>query len=178
MVGFITIDRRILKWEWYSDPNTFRVFIHLLLNANHADNKHRGILIKRGQTLTGRKKMATELGLTEMKIRTALFKLKRTGEITIKSTTNESIITICKYDNYQDKSKKNNQQNNHKFNQRNNQQITNGITTNNKDNNENNNNLIVKQKEKSEKNETAAIVEMPPASGVGILLAKVKGAGG
>lgn len=37
MEGWISLYRKILNWEWYSDANTFRLFIHLLLQANHEE---------------------------------------------------------------------------------------------------------------------------------------------
>lgn len=43
--GWICLHRKILKWEWYQDTNTFRVFIHLLLNANWEDTKYMGMLL-------------------------------------------------------------------------------------------------------------------------------------
>ena len=42
MNGFISLHRRIIEWEWYTEPDTFRVFIHLLMMANHAPAKVRG----------------------------------------------------------------------------------------------------------------------------------------
>jgi hypothetical protein len=39
MSGWIKIHRSILEWEWYEDTNTFRLFMHLILKANHKDRK-------------------------------------------------------------------------------------------------------------------------------------------
>ena len=36
--GFIKLHRKILKWEWYDEPNTMRLFIHLLLTASIEDD--------------------------------------------------------------------------------------------------------------------------------------------
>lgn len=110
MVGHIKLDRKILSWEWYNDANTFRVFVHLLLMATHKDGRYKGILVKRGQVVTGRMKLATTLSLSEMEIRTSLNKLKTTNEITINPTNRFSVITICKYDIYQSFKNYDNQQ--------------------------------------------------------------------
>lgn len=141
MAGYVQLDRKILKWEWYDDANTFRLFVHLLLTCNHKNAKWHGQNVLRGQVVTGRLKLAAVLGLSEMQIRTSLNKLKSTGEITMKTTSQNSIITICKYDTYQSNKNEDNQQDN----QQNNQQITNEqptsnqrVTTNNNDNNDNN----------------------------------------
>jgi len=103
MIGYIHIHRKMTQWEWYSDANTFRVFIHLLINASYEDNPWQGFLIKRGQVVTGRKRLAKELNLSERQIRTSLNRLKTTNEIAIKTTNKFSIITICKYADYQAK---------------------------------------------------------------------------
>jgi len=99
--GWIKLHRKILDWEWYDDPNTFRLFLHLLLIANHEDKKYRGVLVKRGSVVTGRIKLAEELGLSEREVRTALTKLKSTSEVTSKSTNKFTIVSIINYDKYQ-----------------------------------------------------------------------------
>ncbi len=100
--SFITLHRKITQWEWYTDANVMRLFVHLLLIASHKDYQWRGIEIKRGQVMTGRKVLASETGMSEQEIRTALNKLKSTKEITIRATSKYSIITICNYSTYQD----------------------------------------------------------------------------
>jgi len=77
------------------------LFLHLLIQANHAPKKFHGLTIKRGEVLTGRKALATQTCLTEQEIRTALKKLQSTSNLTIKSTNKYSIISICNYDKFQ-----------------------------------------------------------------------------
>lgn len=101
MAGYIKLHRKLLKWEWYSDPNTFRVFMHLLLTASYEENSFRGHKLKAGQVVCGRKQLAKDLGLSERSVRTALEHLKSTNEITIKTTNRFSIITIEKWAMYQ-----------------------------------------------------------------------------
>lgn len=101
MTGWIKLHRRLLEWEWYQDSNTFRVFLHLLLTARYEDGHSLGVPVSRGQVITGRRKLAGELGLSEKEIRTALDKLERTGEIVKKTANKFSIITICNYIEYQ-----------------------------------------------------------------------------
>ena len=100
--GYIKLHRKMLAWEWYTDINTKAVFLHCLFKANWKDGRYRGEIIKRGSFVTGRKKLAKELGLSEQEIRTALEHLKATNEITIKSTNKYSIITVVNYGLYQD----------------------------------------------------------------------------
>ncbi len=99
--GFVKLNRNILDWRWYKDANTFRVFIHLILNANFKDGEYQNQSIKRGQIVTGRKKLSDQLNMTERGVRTALQHLKSTNEIAIKSYSKFSIITILNYDTYQ-----------------------------------------------------------------------------
>ena len=113
--GWIKLHRQITEWEWYTDGNTFRVFLHLIINANHKPKRYKGILIERGQILTGRKSLSVALDLTERQVRTALTKLKNSGEITQKTTSKTtksgSIITNCNYDSYQERNEQSDQQN-------------------------------------------------------------------
>jgi len=99
--GFIVLYRSLLEWEWYTDANTTRLFIHCLLRANHKDNKWQGMTIDRGSFVTSYQSLAGELGLTISQIRTSIDKLKITGEIAHKSHTKYGVITINKYDDYQ-----------------------------------------------------------------------------
>lgn len=99
--GFVKLHRSMLGWEWYDDPNTFRVFVHILLRANYEDKRWHGIEIKRGQLLTSRAKLAKETSLSTQSVRTALLHLKSTGEITIESTKRATLITVANYDLYQ-----------------------------------------------------------------------------
>jgi len=100
MEGWIKLHRKIFDWKWYKDGNTFRLFIHLLLSANHEDRKQEGIIVKRGQLMTGRSELHEITGLSERAIRTCINHLKSTSELTIKSTSKYSIITLCNYDKY------------------------------------------------------------------------------
>ena len=133
MQGFIKLHRQITEWEWYSNINVCRLFIHCLLKANHKDNKWQGIVIERGSFITSIENLAFETGLSGQQIRTALNKLKSTGEITSKTTNRYSIISIKNWNSYQLDNTQDNKQITNKQ-QTNNKQIT----TNNNDNNDNN----------------------------------------
>ena len=100
-LGWIKIHRQILNWEWYDEPNTFRVFFHLLLKANHKPNKYRGVTIEAGQIMTGLDLLARETTLSVQKVRTSLNRLKSTNEITIKSNSKGTVIQIVNYSKYQ-----------------------------------------------------------------------------
>ena len=101
MDSFIKLYSRFLEWGWHDDPNMVSLFIHLLLMANYEAKEWHGITIERGQFVGGRKVLAEMTGISEQTIRTCLSRLESTGEITRKSTNKFSIITITKYDSYQ-----------------------------------------------------------------------------
>ncbi|MBQ5686491.1 MAG: hypothetical protein IIV23_02215, partial [Ruminococcus sp.] len=50
--GYIKLHRKLTKWEWYHNANTFRVFIHLLLTANYEPRRFEGKVIDIGQRAT------------------------------------------------------------------------------------------------------------------------------
>lgn len=137
MEGWISLHRKLLEWEWYSESGTLHLFLHLLLKANHRDKCWRGIVIKRGQYLTSIDSLSKELPLSPQQIRTRLERLKSTSEITIKTSSKNTIITVTKYENYQDDNKQDNKRITNK------QQTDNKrITTTNNVNNVNNDNKI------------------------------------
>ena len=99
--GFILLYRQITEWEWYQNPNTFRLFLHILLKANFADGRFEGREVKRGQLMTSLPKLSVQTKLSIQQVRTALKHLISTGEITDEGTSQYRIITVCKYDLYQ-----------------------------------------------------------------------------
>ena len=138
METWISLYRKFMEWQWYKDVNTKTVFLHLLLQANHRPKKWLDIIVQRGQKATSIGAIAEETGLTVQNVRTSLKKLKSTNEITIKATSKYTLITIVKYDIYQNN---NNQLTNTLTNDLTiNQQTTNKqLTTNNNNNKEINN---------------------------------------
>ena len=57
--GFILLHRSILRWEWYGDLNTARLFIHLLLTMNYEPQRWQGIAVERGQRVASLAKLAS-----------------------------------------------------------------------------------------------------------------------
>ena len=108
--SWIKLHRKFLEWEWYGKSEMVHLFLHLLLKANSEDKRWQGMVIKRGQVVTGRMRLIQETGISERKVRTCLEKLKETGEIEIQSSNRFSIVTICNYDIYQPIQLKNVQQ--------------------------------------------------------------------
>ncbi len=139
--GWICLHRGLLDWEWYNDINVSRLFIHCLIRANHKPKKWRGINIDRGQFWTSVSTLTKETGLSASKIKTSISKLEMTGELASKGQAGGRMITVLKYNDYQDNS----------------QQVSKPLasqspaldqplTTNNNDNNENHDNNENKKK--------------------------------
>ncbi len=141
--SYIKILRKLLKWEWFNDSKMVHIFIYFLLSANHTSAKWRGISVDRGQLITGLNSIKKSTGLSVRSIRTCIDRLKSTNEITIKSTNKFSIISIVKYDDYQNFDKKTTKKTTIKqTNER--QSNDNQTTTDNNDNNNNNEEEIKK----------------------------------
>jgi len=100
--GWIKLHRALLEWEWYDDIPSKVLFIHLLLKCNHADGNYRGRKVLRGQRWTSIGHLAKETGLTVKQIRAAIEKLESTGEICTQGASDGTMLTVCKYDSYQE----------------------------------------------------------------------------
>ncbi len=98
---FIKLDRNIIKWRWYQNANTFRVFIHLLINANIDSRDFEQATINRGELATSYNSIANDLNLSIKSVRIAVDHLKRTGEVAVRKYPKFQVVTILKYDTYQ-----------------------------------------------------------------------------
>lgn len=96
--GYVAIPRGLTDWEWYTEPNTARLFIHLLLTANWQEKRWQGITIKPGQLVTSQSQLAKQLGLSVQEVRTALKHLVLTEWLTVKTGPKYSVVTINNYD--------------------------------------------------------------------------------
>ncbi len=107
MSGWIKLHRELIDWEWYTDHNTCRLFIHCLVRANFEAKKWRGISIARGQFWTSLPTLQAETGLSASQIRTSLTKLESTGEIAVKSQAQGRMVTVLEYESYQQDDRQN-----------------------------------------------------------------------
>ena len=107
-MDYIKLSRKITEWEWYSDINVCRLFIHLLISVNWKTGRFQGVEIPRGSMATSYNSLADQTGLSVMQVRTAIKKLKLTGEITVIQHPKYSVITVNNYNNYQSDNKVNN----------------------------------------------------------------------
>lgn len=98
---YIKVFRKMLNWEWYTDVNTTKLFLHCLLKANWKSGSWHGYKFKRGQFITSLPTLARETGLSVRQVRTALKHLKLTGEVTDWHDSKIRVITVNFYDDYQ-----------------------------------------------------------------------------
>lgn len=137
--GWISLYRKTIESSVFQNMTIWYVWSWCLLKANYKDRTFmfngKDISVRRGQFITGRDKALTEMpDITARKYRTAINYLKSTGRITIEATNKHSIITVCKYDDYQTNTLRSDQQINHEATNKrpaSDQQAT----TNNNDNN-------------------------------------------
>ena len=99
--SFIKLYRSLLDWEWWDDKNVTRLFLTILLSANWQTKKWHGTTIEKGSVFTSIEHLSKKSGLTMQQTRTALNKLKSTGEITIKSTNKGTLVTVENWGKYQ-----------------------------------------------------------------------------
>lgn len=135
--GWIALHRKLTDSAIYSDSTAVHLWIHLLFKANHKDKKflHAGQMIdlKRGQILTGRKVLASEIGANESKIFRLLKVFESEQMIEQQKSNKFSIISILNYEQYQSGEQQTEQQVNSK--RTSGEQL---VNTNNNENNSNN----------------------------------------
>ena len=133
MSGWIKIHRKFLDWEWFNKSEAVHLFMYLTLKANHKDGQWQGIDIKKGQFVTSFGKISADTGISLQTIRTLLKKFEKTNEINIQTTNKFTIVTICKYECYQQENEQTNTQLTIKQQTTNNQLTTNKNEKNNKE---------------------------------------------
>ena len=134
MEGWIKIHRKFLDWQWFKKPEAVQLFIYMLLKANHKGGNWQGHEIKKGQFITSAQTISNDTKLSLQVVRTLLKKFELTNEIIVKSTNKFTMLTICKYECYQDESNMTNKQLTNKQQTTNKQLTTNKNDKNNKEN--------------------------------------------
>ena len=99
--GWIKVHRKMTEWEWYQDPNTCHLFLHLLLTVNRKPGKWRGVDVPAGARITSIRKLSAETKLSERNVRTAIKHLISTHEVTQSTTARYTLITVLNYEKYQ-----------------------------------------------------------------------------
>jgi len=104
--GWIKLHRKLLDNPLHNKPNWAWLWIVLLLLANH-DEDHkflwngRDIILKKGQFVTGRKKLNEITGIPESTIERALNYLENGQQIGQQKSNKYRLITILNWETYQ-----------------------------------------------------------------------------
>ena len=103
--GWICLHREILENWIFQDAASLKIWIAMLLRANHETKKtlFNGSLVTvdRGQFVFGRKKFSGELGVTESVLRLTLTRLKNDQMVNQQIFNKYSIISITNYEKNQ-----------------------------------------------------------------------------
>ncbi len=99
--GYIRLHRSLTGWRWYREPKTLALWLYILLNTNYEPHDMGDRTIERGQMATSLASLSKHTGLSVQEVRTAVGKLKKTGEIVVWSNRHMTIITVPNYDKYQ-----------------------------------------------------------------------------
>lgn len=100
----IHINRDLVNWEWYSDTATVRLYLHLLLSANVAAARWRGIDLAPSQLITSPLLLRAETGLSAASVKAALQHISDAGFITVATIQKHLIITVLTNDSAEPKS--------------------------------------------------------------------------
>jgi hypothetical protein len=145
--GWIALHRKLLNNPISRRPNYAWLWVVLLLKANHKDHKfiwnNEQQICKRGQVLTGRKKLCEISGISESSIENILTYLKTEHQIEQQKTTKYRLITILNYEYHQNLDIK----------------LNNRVTTEEQQGDTNNNGKNVK-KEERDREKAAAIAAL------------------
>jgi hypothetical protein len=133
MSGWIKLHRQFLNWEWFNKSEAVHLFMYLLLKANHKDGTWQGIDINKGQFITSYGKISSDTGISLQTVRTLLKKFENTNEINTQTTNKYTVLTICKYADYQSEETETNTQLTNKQQSTNKQLTTNKNDKNNKE---------------------------------------------
>ena len=119
MDGWIKIHRKMLANPVvFKDSDHVAVWMYLLLTATHKNFPTmfcgKKIILRPGQLITGRKKIAEYTGVQESKVTRILNLFKNEHQIEQQATRHGSIISIVEWNKYQDIEQQNEQQVNNK----------------------------------------------------------------
>ena len=113
--SYIKLLRKITDWEWFTNSKMVHLWIYFLLKAEFEEKIHKGIKIERGQFIIDKKKTMSDIHISAQALKTYTNRLITSQQVTIKSTNKYTIVTICKYDEYQFNGKASNQQKEYKL---------------------------------------------------------------
>jgi len=113
--GYIKVWRKIIDAGWLKNHKLCAFWLWCLMEATHREYDQivgcQNIHLMPGEFIFGRKVASDELNMSERSIRTLLDFLRKSGNVTIKTTNKFSIVTIVNWNTYQKEENTNDQQN-------------------------------------------------------------------
>lgn len=105
MAGWVKVYRQLKDKAYYKDSEFVHLWLHLLLCANHDSaeflNGYEIVKLKKGQFITGRKKLSLETGISESKIERILKVFESEQQIEQQTNSRNRLISIVLWDKYQ-----------------------------------------------------------------------------
>lgn len=108
MEGWIKLHRGLMDSEVFASEKALKIWVWILLKANHRQRyvklqigKGESLVsVERGQFLFGRFKAEEELCMDGSTIYRWIKKMEERGMITLEANNHYTVLTVCKYDEY------------------------------------------------------------------------------
>ena len=172
-MGWVSIHRSVMdNFVWQDKPfNMGAAWIDLIMMANHEENKivihGRLISIERGQTYTSFRSLAERWGWGLGRVKRFIGMLEQEQMVNAEKTKNGTLLTLVKYDDFQNAQNTNGTPTEHRRNTRGtrteHQRNTDGTPTERNNNDNNENNVNNEKNENNDNNETITIPLNPPS---------------
>lgn len=98
---YLKLPYSILDWGWIHDPNTFLVYIHMMLLANRKPHEYMGDTINRGELLASYDFLAKQTGLSIQNVRTAIKHLKQTNTVKHRKVSGINVFLLSDFEKHQ-----------------------------------------------------------------------------
>jgi hypothetical protein len=103
--GYIKLWRKAFDTGMHRNHKLWALWTWILGNVTHKEIKYmagnQALTLKPGQIVTGRRRLAEELAMSERNIRTCLLQLEKLENLTIKTTNRYSLLTVVNWGFYQ-----------------------------------------------------------------------------
>ncbi|MBC4133563.1 DNA replication protein [Klebsiella pneumoniae] len=104
--GLVFLHRKVRELPFYkTDSEAVHLWIHLIMEVNSADGmvttEFGEYLVSRGQVITGRHTLSKDTGIAPDRVKYLLNKFAKMGMITTLANKKFTLLTVTKYDDYQ-----------------------------------------------------------------------------
>lgn len=91
---YVKLYRRLMHWEWKRQPLMVALWADLLIHANIKDRFFEGERIRAGELVTSLASLSERTGLSISQVRTCLKRLRETGYIAERTSSQYRVITL------------------------------------------------------------------------------------